>query len=112
MSKKHNKACRILNYIEHLLILIYTVIGCVSIPAFASLVDILIGITSSVVRQKICVITAGIKKYNTITMKNKKKHDEIVLLGKSKLNVIKVLISKALIDSNISHDQFLLINNA
>ena len=104
MSKKHNKACRILNYIEHLLILIYTVIGCVSIPAFASLVDILIGITSSVVRQKICVITAGIKKYNTITMKNKKKHDEIVLLGKSKLNVIKVLISKALIDSNISHD--------
>ena len=39
------------------------------------------------------------------------KHKEIVLLTKSRLNSIEVLISKALIDSNISHDDFLLINN-
>ena len=37
-------------------------------------------------------------------------HNEIVLLAKSKLNSIKVLISKALIDSVISHDEFVLIN--
>ena len=43
--------------------------------------------------------------------KTKKKHKEIVLLTKSRLNSIEVLISKALIDSNISHDDFLLINN-
>ena len=43
--------------------------------------------------------------------KKKKKHDKIVLLAKSKLNRIEVLISKALIDSNISHDEFVLINN-
>ena len=43
--------------------------------------------------------------------KKKKKHDKIVLLAKSKLNSIEVLISKALIDSNISYDQFVLINN-
>ena len=30
---------------------------------------------------------------------------------KSKLNNIEVLISKSLIDSNISHDGFVLINN-
>ena len=41
----------------------------------------------------------------------KKKHDKIVLLAKSKLNRIKVLISKTLIDSVISHDEFVLINN-
>ena len=35
----------------------------------------------------------------------------MVLLAKSKLNSIKVLISKALIDSNISDDEFVLINN-
>ena len=29
---------------------------------------------------------------------------------KSKLNSVEVLISKALIDSNISHDEFVLIN--
>ena len=36
----------------------------------------------------------------------------MVLLTKSKLNSIEVLISKALIDSDISHDEFVLINNA
>ena len=33
------------------------------------------------------------------------------MLAKSKLNSIEALISKALIDSNISHDDFVLINN-
>ena len=33
------------------------------------------------------------------------------MFAKSQLNRIEVLISKALIDSNISHDEFVLINN-
>ena len=33
------------------------------------------------------------------------------MLAKSKLSSLEVLISKALIDSNISHDEFVLINN-
>ena len=36
ISKKHEKVCRFLNYIEHLLILVSTVPGCVSIYDFAS----------------------------------------------------------------------------
>ena len=111
MSKKHKKVCTTLNYIEHFLILGSTITGCVSISAFASLVGIPIGIASSTIGLKICVITAGIKKYKSIIKKKKKKHDKIVLLAKSKLNSIEVLISKALIDSNISHDEFVLINN-
>ena len=58
-----------------------------------------------------CAITAGIKKYKSIIKKKKKKHDKKVSLAKSKLNNIEVLISKALIDSNISHDEFDLIND-
>ena len=111
MSKKHKKVRGNLNYIEHSLIVIYTITGCVSISAFASLVGIAIGITSSAIELKICVITAGIKKYKSIIKKKKKKHDKTVLLAKSKLNSIEILISKALIDSNISHDEFVLINN-
>ena len=111
MSKKHKKVYRVLNYIEHLLILISTVTRCVWISTFASLVGFPIRITSSAIGLKICVITAGIKKYKSIIKKKKKKHDKIVLLAKSKLNSIEVLISKALIDSNISHDEFVLINN-
>ena len=51
------------------------------------------------------------KKYQSIIKKKKKKQDKIVLLEKSKLNSIEVLISKTLIDPNISHDEFVLINN-
>ena len=47
MSKKHKKICTTLNYIEQFLILASTITGCVSISAFASLVGIPIGITSS-----------------------------------------------------------------
>ena len=111
MSKKHKKDRRVLNYIEHSLIAISTITGCVSISAFASLVGIPIGIASSTIGLKICVLTAGIKKYKSIIKEKKKMHDKIVLLAKSKLNSIEVLISKALIDSNISHDEFILINN-
>ena len=41
---------------------------------------------SSAVAVNVCAITAGIKKYKSVTKKNKKKHDQIVLLGKDKLN--------------------------
>ena len=72
MNKKHKKVCRVLNYIEHSLILISTVTGCVSIFVFASLVGIPMGITSTAVELKICVITAGIKKYESIIKKKEK----------------------------------------
>ena len=65
----------------------------------------------SAIGLKICAMAAGIKMYKSIIKKKKKKHDKIVLLAKSKLNNIGVLISKALIDSNISPDEFVLINN-
>ena len=62
MSKKHKKFCTTLNYIEHFLILVSTITWYVSISAFASLVGIPIGITSSVIGLKICAINAAIKK--------------------------------------------------
>ena len=79
--------------------------------AFALLVCVLVGITSSAVGLKICAIIAGIKKYKSILKKKKKKYDKVVLLGKDKVNSMEVLISKTLIDSYISHDEFVSINN-
>ena len=98
MSKKHKNVCKVLNYIDHSLIVISAITRCISISAFASLVGIAMGITSSAIGLKICVMIAGIKKYKLIIKKNKQKHDKTVLLAKSKLNSIEVLISKALID--------------
>ena len=56
-------------------------------------------------------IPSGINNYKSRIKKKKKKHDKIVLLTKSKFNSIEVLIFKALINSNIGHDEFFLINN-
>ena len=100
-----------MNYIDQSLIVIFTITGGVSIYAFASLVGITIGIGSTI-RWILCIITAGTKKYKSTIKKKKRKHDKIVLIAKFKLNHVEVLISKTLIDSNISRDEFVLINNA
>ena len=76
MSRKHKKVCTTLNYTEHFLILGSTITGCVSISAFASLVGIPIGITSSAIGLKICAITAGIKTYKSIIKKKKRNHEK------------------------------------
>ena len=84
-----------------MLILASGIPGCVSISAFASLVCRPVCITRSAVAIKICAIT-----------KKKERHDKVVLLGTDKLNDIKVVISKALIDSYIIHNEFAFMNNA
>ena len=96
-------------YIEHLLVLAFTVIGYISIFDFASLVGIPGGITCCEVRLNICVITAGIEDYKSIIKKMEKKSDSKI--AKTKLNSTQVLNSKALIRSNITHDEFVSINN-
>ena len=57
-----------------------------------------------------CAITVRIKKYESFIKKKRKKY-EIVLPGKTKLDMIEVLISKVLIDSYISHDRLVLVSN-
>ena len=109
-SEKYKNTCKYLNYVENLLILSSATAVCVSISTFAWLVCAPVGITISVVRINICAITAGIKRWKSI-IKKKKKHDKMLVLEKDKLNAIEVLISKVLIDSYISHDEFLSVNN-
>ena len=52
-----------------------------------------------------------LKSISQLKRKKKKKHDKIVFLGKDKLNITEVLISKALIESYINHDEFVSVNN-
>ena len=71
ISEKYKETFKYLNYVELLLILASTVTGCISISAFASLLCVLVGITSSVVALNFCAITAGIKKYEPIKKEEK-----------------------------------------
>ena len=51
-----------------------------------------------------------VKKLLNITRKKKKKkHGKILILTKSKLNSIETLLSQALIDMEISHEEFVTI---
>ena len=52
-------------------------------------------------------IGAGISKsILKVTKKRKKKHNKIIVLAKNKLNTTDTLLSSALNDSEISHDEF------
>ena len=72
ISRKHKTVCTTLNYIEQFLVLAATITACISISAFASLLGIPIGNTSSAIGIKICAIAAGVKKYKSITKKKEK----------------------------------------
>ena len=99
-SGKHKKACTTLSYIEYFFIFDSKISEYISISDFAFLFGIPIGIMSSAIELKIRAMIFQYMK-RSIIKKNKKKHDKIVLISKSKLNSIEVLISKSLI-SNVS----------
>ena len=94
-----------LNYIEHFLNLVFGVRVYISISDFASLIDISKGNMSCTIELNICEIIARIKKYESI-IKKKKKHNEIALLAKTKINFIKDLISISLTHSYIECNYF------
>ena len=69
-----------------------------------------VGITNTSVEKKLCNHCRDQKVSVSYKIKQKK-HEKIDLLGKDKLNIIEVSISKALIDSYISYDEFVSVNN-
>ena len=46
-----------------------------------------------------------------MTTNKKKKHNQLLMLAKNKFNSIETLISQALIDLDISHEDFIMILN-
>ena len=106
MSNKNKNVCTTLNYIEHFITLVFAITVCISISAFASLINISTEIMSSAIGLNICAIIARIKKYKSIIKKKKKKHDKIALLAKTKLDCIKALIFRSLTDSCIWRGYF------
>ena len=59
----------------------------------------------------IFTVGTGINKSLRVTKKRKKEHNKITALAKSKLNTIDTLLTSALNDSKISHEEFTNIIN-
>ena len=65
-----------------------------------------VGIAEASLTLKFTVATGAVKKLLNITRKKKKKHNKVIALARSKSNIIEALISRALTDFDISHEEF------
>ena len=77
-----------------------------SIASYASVVGTPAGIAGSSLILIFTVGTGISKSLLKVTKKRKKKHNKIIALAKNKLNTIDTLLSSALNDSEISHEEF------
>ena len=108
-SKKLNQYVTVFDYIDTILIVVSATSREVSIISFTSVVGAPIGIASASFTLIFSLTTGIIKKLLGTTRNKNKKHDKILMLAKSKLNSIETLISQALIDMEISHEEFITI---
>ena len=92
-SKKLNKYVTAFDYVDKILIGLSTATSGVSIILFTSIVGVPVGIASASFTLIFSLTTGIVKKLLNLT-RNKKRHDKILMLAKSKLNSIETLISQ------------------
>ena len=92
------------------LIVLSVTTGSIAIASFATVIGAPIGMTSASFSFAFSISTGIVKKLVKTTT-NKKKHNKIVMLARSKLNGKESKISEALINNYISHEEFMTIIN-
>ena len=110
-SKKLNKSITIFDYIDKILISLRATTSGISIISFTSVIKLSVGIVSANFTLIFSLSAGIIKKLLNMTRNKKEKHDKILMLAESKLNSIETLISEALNDLNITHEEFKMILN-
>ena len=90
-------------YAGKLFITLSASLGTLSIASHATIVGTPVGIAGASLTLIFTITTGVVKKLLNITRKKKKKHNKIIALARSKLNIIETLISQALTDFDISH---------
>ena len=111
-SKKLSKYITAFDYIDKILIVLSATTGGVSICSFTSIVGAPVGIASASFNLIFSLTTGITKKLLNVTRKKKrKKQDKILILAKCKLISIETLISQALIDMDVRHEEFITILN-
>ena len=104
--KKISKHIAAFDYADKLFITLSASFGTLSIVSHATVVGIPVGIAGASLTVIFPVTTGVVKKILNITRKEKKKHNKIITLARNTLNIIETLISQALIDFDISHEEF------
>ena len=111
MSKRLSKYITSLDYFDKSLIVLSVATGSISIASFATVIGAPVGMMSASCSLAFSITTGFVKKFLKTTRNKKKKHNKIVMLARSKLNSIESKISEALINNEISHEDFMTILN-
>ena len=111
MSKNPSKYIASFDYLNKSLIFLLAATGSFSIASFATAIGAPVGIMSASCSLAFSITTGFVKKFLKTTRNKKKKHNKIVMLARSKLNSIESKISEALINNEISHEDFMTILN-
>ena len=106
MIKKLNKYLVSFDYLDKIFITLSASFGTLRIASYASVVGTPAGIAGSSLTLIFTIGTGISKSLLKVTKKRKKKHNKIIALAKNKLNTIDTLLSTALNDSKISHEEF------
>ena len=109
--KKLNKYLVSFDYLDKIFITSSASFGTLSIASYAAVVGIPVGIAGSSLTLIFTIGTVINKSLLKVTKKGKKKHNKIIALAKSKLKMIDTLLSRALNDSKINHEEFTNIIN-
>ena len=111
MSKNPSRYIASFDYLNKSLIVLLAATGSFSIASFATAIGAPVGIMSASCSLALSITTGFVKKYLKTKRNKKKKHNKIVMLARSKLNSIESKISEALINNEISHEDFMTILN-
>ena len=111
MSKRLSKYIAFCYYFDQSLIVLSATSGSISIASHANVIGTPIGIASASLSLTFSLSTGIVKKLLKTTRNKKKKHNKIIMLARSKLNSIQSKVSDALINSEISHEDFMIITN-
>ena len=105
-SKKLSTFVAAFDFIDKILIVLGATSGGVSIISFTSVVEAPVAIASASITLIFSLSLGIIKQLLSITRSKNKKHDKILMLARSKLNSIETVVSQALRDMEISHEEF------
>ena len=111
ISKRLSKYIASFDYFDKLLIVLSLATGSISIASFTTVIGAPVGMMRASCSLAFSITAGFVKKFLKTTRNKKKKHNKIVMLARSKLNSIESKISKALMDNEISHEDFETIIN-
>ena len=114
MTEKLSKYISFFDYFDKPLIVLSVTSGGVSSASFATVIGAPIGITIASHSLAFSLCLGIVKKLLKATRNKRKKHNKIVMLARSKLdarNSIESKISEALINNQISHEDFITVIN-